>query len=340
MKSAIRYILSLSMVIALFTACSEPEGIERGEMAYMNLSVDQDLLTRATADIGTATHTVNRILVLPFQKVNQSLPDNQAGNFIPAWTFARQWDISSFPSSSLSLKLPVSMTYKVMVIGYNQNDYDFSNPAMASTRIILTNQPTPTTLANFRLTPKAPENVPELFVSYCIASQGSTVIGPVFTPQPGTTISLATTLKRFVSGLGVYVTDIPGYVKSVTLVAERMVKSIQVNDSLPVVVQTPGDLENRVIQKLVPAAGSVKFNVFLLPTRTTNKSMFYLDVEYDSVVERYQIKVPDSAVSQANGIILNPNGAVVISGSYSKINFGFEIRGVINLDDDAWDGIN
>lgn len=325
--------------MTLFVCCSQEEENINVDMSYISFSVNGTLLTRSTTDIGTSTHTVNRILVLPFQKINKDLDNSETDNFVPAWNFARQWDVAGFPASSLVLKLAKSFTYKVLVIGYNQDDYDFNNPGLSSNQIKFTDQPLPTTLDNFILAPVFAGNVPELFVGYCIAIQGNTEIGPVFTPQSGTDIFLSGNLKRFVSGLGVYLRDIPGYVKSISLVAERLVKSVQVNDSLPVAVQTPGDGESRIIQKLVPEAGAVRFNNFLLPIPAANKSMFYLDVEYDSTIERYLIQVPDTEVSQSNGIILLPNGAVTISGSYNNINFGFEINRSINLDDDEWDGL-
>lgn len=341
MRTAIRYISILSVALVFLFACSQPEAKsgQEEDMAFIHLSVHELLQSRAAGDVGTATDSVNRIFVLPFQKLNPALPDNQADNFVPAWNFARQLDVSSFPVQSLILKLPKSFVYKVVIIGYKQADYDFYNPSAASNRIVLTTQPQPTTLANFQFAPKVPESVPELFVCYCTASAGSNVIGPVFTPRDGQDITLSGQLKRFVSGLGVYLTDIPGFVKSVTLVAGGMVKAIRLNDSIPVSAQTPGDGANRIIGKLIPAGGNVRFNVFLLPTLATYQSLFYLDIEYDSITERYQIIVPDSPVSQASHIILLPNGAVTITGSYSKINFGFEIAGSINLDDDKWDGI-
>lgn len=341
MKSGIRYILVLGLFLALFSACSqmEKEDAGRDEFTFIKVSVNGEIQSRASGDVGTAIHSVNRILVIPFQKLNKNLSDNLATNFIPAWNFAHQWDVSSFPAQSLTLKLPKEFTYKVMVIGYNQNDYDFYNPGSASNRISIKNQPLPTTLANFQLAPKSPANVPELFLCYCTASQGSTLIGPVFTPTANQDITLTGTLKRFVSGLGVYLTDIPGFVKSITLRAGRMVKAVQVNDTLPVSVQAPGDGESRIIQKSVPAAGALRFNVFLMPTLATYSTPLFLDIEYDSIVESYPVKVPNSAVSVSNNIILLPNGAVTITGSYTKINYGFEISRSINLDDNVWDGL-
>ncbi len=48
-----------------------------------------------------------------------------------------------------------------------------------------------------------------------------------FTSESGMTMNLNGTLLRVVSGLSVTVSGIPGYIESVTLVAERMVKAIR-----------------------------------------------------------------------------------------------------------------
>lgn len=342
MKSGIQYIASLGLSFLFLFACSKPEVPEQpdSDLARVNVSVSKALDFSALPETKAPVASVNRILVLPFQKLNTSLPDNNASNFIPAWNFAHQWDVNSFPTQSLTLGLPKSFTYKVLVIGYKQSDYDYFNQGAVSNLVELATQPAPTTLANFQLAPKSAWVVPEFYACFLTASQNGTPIGTVFTPGDNTSISLSGQLKRFVSGLSVSVTDIPGYVKSMTLVAEKMVKAVRVNDTIASAVQVSGDNENRVIQKLVPSAGTVNFDVFLLPTLNTNMSKYSLIVEYDSTTETYQIQVPDSEVSQGNSIILLANGRVAISGSYTRINIGFEISRTIDLDDPAWDGIN
>lgn len=342
MKSGIQYIASLGLSFLFLFACSEPEVPEQPDngLAQVNVSVGKAVDFGMLPETRVPSYSTNRILVLPFQKLDTSLPDDNADNYVPAWNFAHQWDVNSFPVQSLTLGLLKSFTYKVMVIGYQQSDYDYYNQGAVSNLVELATQPTPTTLANFQLAPKSAWIVPEFFACFLTASQDGTPIGTVFTPGDNTSISLSGQLKRFVSGLSVTVTGIPGYVKSMTLVAEKMVKAVVVNDTTASAVQVSGDNENRVIQKLVPSAGTVNFNVFLLPTLSTNMSKYSLVVEYDSTTETYQIQVPDSEVSQGNSIILLANGMVNITGSYATINIGFEISRTINLDDPAWDGIN
>lgn len=342
MRRGIRCIGIPGIIVLFLLACSRLEvpGQAGDGLVPIEITVGKAAISEALSGIRAAASPVSRILVLPFQKLNTALPDSRADNFIPAWSFARQWDVNAFPAESLSLKLPKSFTYKVLVIGYRQSDYNYYSPGAAANLVELAVQPVPSSLANFRFMPKSPARVPEFFTCVLTASHNGQSIGTVFTPGETTNISLSGQLKRFVSGLNVSVTNIPGYVKSMTLTAEKMVKSIQVNDTVAVAVQVLGDQDNRVIQKLTPVSGSVNFTTILLPTLSVNKSKYYLIVEYDSTKETYTINVPDSEVSQSNSIILLPNGTVNITGSYSLINIGFEISRTIDLDDDSWDGVN
>ena len=88
-----------------------------------------------------------------------------------------------------------------------------------------------------------------------------------------------------------------------------------------------------------PSSGNLTFSTYILPTFDTNKTGFYLDVEYGAYTQRYTVKVPDSDVSSGNKFTLNPNHAINVTGDYSKINIGFNLSFTINLDDNAWDGL-
>lgn len=335
MKAGIYNILILLTVFLFLSGCS-PAGMENqpeDKVISVGLSLNTDLLTKASVDIGKDTSVVDRILVVPFQKVNVSLPDSRTDNFIPVWNFARQWNVSSFPVQSLKLGLMRGQIYKVLVLGYNHLDYDFYNPSLSTNWVVLNSQPLPTTLANFQLYPKSANQVPEFFTCFCISAGNA-----VFEPQEGGILSGR--LGRVVSGLSVQVTGIPGYVKSVSLVADKMVKAVRVADTTASLVQMPGDNENRVIQTQNVVSGNVKFSNFLLPTGVANKTLLYLDITLGATRQRYTIKLPETDVSVDNQVILMPNSPVKITGDYDKINYGFTISRDINLDDDVWDGLN
>ena len=226
-----------------------------------------------------------------------------------------------------------------MVIGYNSGDFDFNNQASINNKFTIGSATTPTRLDNFHLYPKQPNVIPEFFTTFCTATNNGTSLGTTFTPSSNTNISLTGQLKRLVSGLIVQIAGIPGYVKSLSLSAERMVKATRVSDTIPSLIQTTGDGESRLIQKLVPSNNKVLFSNLLLPTKSNYNTKLYLNVNYGSTTETYMIKVADSAISNGNSISLNPNHVVKIEGSYNKINLGFTLSYTINLDDNKRDGL-
>lgn len=285
-------------------------------------------------------HHVDRVLILPFGKTAENLSNDDA-NFIPAYSLAKQIDVSQFPVTGAVIYLPEKVTHKVLVIGYNRNDYDFTNRTNPANRFDIGSLTSPTTLANFHLSPKAAIIVPEFFIAVAKVSSGTTVLGETFLPeqmQPNG-YTLSGNLNRLVSGLSMSVSNIPSYVKSLTLVAENLTKISKATNAAVLLSQTPGDNENRVLDKKTPDSnGSVTFEKYLLPNSGAGTTRFFLDVELGTSVERYVVKVPDSGISSANQFTLYPNQAVNLTGGYSSINLGFTLGFNINLDDNFWDG--
>lgn len=332
-------ILSILVMGGLLSSCqkTEPGGntVPQG-MAAVEVNISADgLHTRSFANDNT--HHVNRIVVIPFRKISESLP-NDDQNYVPAYTLAVQKDITSFPSGSIVLHLPIQTTYKLLVVGYNQTDYNYNDRSNPANRFDIGSVASPTTLANFHLYPKSPTAVPEFFTCVCMAYSGASPVGTAFRPEQGYTLS--GTLNRIVSGFSLSITNIPTFVKSVSLVAENLTKASKATDASIVLSQTIGDGGNRMIDKKTPSSSwSITFNEYLLPTFSTYATGFFLDVEYGAYTQRYTVKVPDSVVSSGNKFILNPNHAINISGDYSSINIGFNLSFSINLDDNAWDGL-
>lgn len=335
MKSALLY----SIIILVLSGCSLKSESTADQDIRLSLMVGRDNAVMPFLDVGTATQSVNRILIIPFQKLNVNLPDSDSANFIPAWNFIRQYDIDDFPVNSLEIGLPESFTYKVYILGYNRNDYDYHQPMASTNRFDITSQPASVTLAGFRLYPKVSTDIPEFFTCICTASVNGVSAGNVFTLTRNSNITLKGKLQRIVSGLGVYIKNIPAFVNSISLSAGDLVKSIKICTNQPDLVQSAGDGENRVIRELIPQNGTVRFNEFLLPTGITNKTRFYLNVTYGAQNTRYTINVPDSEVSLSQQIILQPNQAVTVSGDFSLTGISFSIDYTINLDDNKWDGL-
>lgn len=337
-----KLVLSLGIFLALLYSCSQPDidGKSVGDEAIeIPLSVGTQLFSRAPSGVVADTHSVNRILVLPFQMVNQALPTSDSTNFVPVWSSARQYDLNALPVNNLKIRLFPSNTYKIMILGYNRNDYDYKQPSVGTNRVYITNQPDPTTLANFRLFPRGANEVPEFFTCFCAVKRNGVAIGTAFQFNKDDTFVLEGELTRLVSGLIFTLTNIPSFITSVTLKAENMVKATRVIDRSVALVQTTGDSEERTIRTLIPVNGQVKFSEYLLPTNTTNPTLLYLDIALGSTVQTYTVTIAGAVLPADSRITLLPNEVVSITGRYDKINYGFVIDRNINLDDDQWDGL-
>lgn len=291
--------------------------------------------TRAPGD---AALSVNRILILPFRKTNEALTDDPA-NFVPEYSSARQLNVSSFPAVATMLNLSAASTYQLVIIGYNQNDYDFANQNSATRKFSIASTVTPATLANLYLQPTNAPIVPELFSCTGTGYLKNTMVGQRF--KPSQVDNVRGTLTRLVSALSLQVNNVPGYVNAMTLTAEQLVTGIRITDATPLTWQTVDDSGTKTLGTKMPVSGSVNFNLYMLPTTTTRNTLLYLDVAYGTgFKERYTVKIPDqTGVVSGNRITFDSNHWVKITGNYSSINLGFTLSGNINLDDNAWDGI-
>ncbi|MDD6210575.1 MAG: hypothetical protein PUB21_08230 [Bacteroidales bacterium] len=339
MKKIIHKSGFLAGIFAIFLSggCSTEEitGIPPGKEASIHFEIgSKESYARAVGDI---TPSVNRILILPFKKIDENAP-NDTANFAPDYNKAKQLDVNSFPVIATIPALSASSTYMMMIIGYNRNDYDFTNQLNPSRRFSIGSVATPATLQNLYLQPVNTPDVPELFS--CIGSGyfQNVMVGNYF--KPTAINNIKGTLIRLVSGLTLDISNVPGYVSSITLVAEQLVSATRAVDGNPLLWQTPQDNGIKTIDKQIPVAGKVSFNKYMLPTLDARKTLFYLDVSYGAFTERYTMKVTDTpGIASGNRITFTPNHWVKITGDYAKINLGFTITGVINLDDNAWDGI-
>lgn len=331
--------LWLLPVLLIMSACAKtddnvPAPGDHKVTVELDLNSTVPLQSRA---IGDNTSTVNRLLILPFQKVNESDPDVET-SFQPNYDLAAQVDVSSFPLTSARLELLSTYSYRVLVIGYNQNDFNYRAPT-SSNKFTIGSSTSPANLSNFYLYPKSAAQVPEFFSVVCTATDNGTNIGSTFKPSPS--VKLSGNLTRKVSAISVTITNVPPLVSSVTLVADHLTQNIKATDGTPLLWQTAYDPTNKLSTKTVPLNGTVVLEAYLLPVTETRKTPLYLDINVGGLIQRYTIKVNDvSGVSSGNQIYFPMNYVVNISGNYSLIDFGFTVTGYINLDDNAWDGIH
>ena len=340
------YGLMATLIVLLLSGCSQEEAIgvasEETIPVELNISYNvlnntshNEVLTRAPGD---ATLSVNRILVLPFQKTNEAAADDPA-NFIPVYSLAKQINVSSFPNVVTKLTLTPATTYRILIIGYNRNDYDFANQSSATRRFNLGSATSPTTLANFYLQLVSPTDIPEFFSCMAVGYMNGQSIGTSFKPEQINNIQ--GTLKRIVSGLTLNLTNIPTYITSVSLIAEQLVTATRATDGTPRTWQTAGDSGLKTFPGQTPVAGKVTFNQYMLGTPDARKTLFYIRIAYGTFSQNYPISIVDSPnVVSGNRIIFTPNHWVQIDGKYINSTLVFILTGTINLDDNAWDGIS
>lgn len=298
------------------------------------------LYTEGTKSIETDPYTVDRILILPLKKINESIVANTGDNFEPDYTAAKQVDISSLVTYVTMLDFTAGSTYAVIVIGYNQADYDFNSQGSPGERFSIGSTTMPALFENLHLLLADAADVPEFFVGTCTSYNGSVPVGAYF--KPDQINLLETTITRISSGLNLEIANVPDSVTSITLIAETLVKGIHPVTFEATVVEDPEDPDNlKTFSSQAPVSGDVSFNHFILPTSDAHKTKFYLDVQSGANTKRFPVIVNDLAgVSSGNSITFTPNDAVKISGDYSKVDFGFIIgTNPINLEDDAWDGL-
>lgn len=331
------YGLIATLIALLMGACSQEEAIgvasEESISVELNISYDK-VFSRAPGD---AALSVNRILILPFQKTDEGLANDDA-NFVPVSNLAKQVDVSTFPNVVTKLALTSAKTYKILILGYNRNDFDYLNQGSVSRRFNI-GSTTTTTLANFHLQSISPVDIPEFFTCITEGYMNGQSVGTSFKPEQIN--SIRGTLNRIVSGFTLDINNIPAYVTSVSLSAEQLVTATKATDGTPTLWQTAGDSGVKLLGSKTPVAGKVNFNQFLLAIPDARKTLFYLDLTIGGTVQRYTMNIADSpSVVSGNRIIFSPNHWVKVSGNFINSTLVFILSDNINLDDNAWDGIN
>lgn len=324
--------LLLGMGIAILSGCSDEESMGKSmeeSTIPVYLTITEGTRTPNDTDV-----SVNRVLILPFRKIDEGLPDSLE-YFVPEYSSARQMDVSPFPAVATMLNLSASSTYRMIIVGYNQSDFNFTDTSGVLQKFSIMSTATPATMKNMYLKPTDVANVPEFFSCAGIGYKGQNMVGQAFKPMQIN--SIKGELRRIVSGLNLQIRNIPGYVKSMTLMAERTVTGIRATDAEPMTWRT----ETKVLETKTSVQKNVDFSLFMLPTGTERSTLLYLDVTYgDAFTERYTVNISDKAgVVSGNKITFVPNQWVKITGDYSALNIGFTLDNEINLDDNAWDGI-
>lgn len=329
------FLLSAAVLLLAGCAREKPGGtVEERADVTVSFTGDGAWFTRALTD----SHTVDRILLIPFTKIDPSGTDTPE-NFTPDMTMIEQIEVSTFPVSA-TLSLSEGLEYRVMAIGYNNFDMDFTVTGLTGHTIGMVFAGSPPTIANLAIGLSAPYPtpyaVPDIFGCYCTDSTMNTTF------VASDNVSLTGELNRYLSGLEVEINNIPEEVTSISLLAEILSSTILVHDQTPILYDVAPDTDNNLLGTQTPSAETVAFDSKQLPTPADFPTKLYLDVTKGDETERFEIKVEDlEGVVLDNAFYLLPNRIISIVGDYDKIDFGFTISigDGINLDDDTWDGL-
>lgn len=330
--------LILGVAVFVLLGCNQYEDINHTDKRRVAVPIEiNNVIKNITKSIETQPHAVNRVLILPFKKIDESIVINEDDNFDLDQTQVKQVEFSGNPTYVTMLELTENSTYKILTIGYNNNDYDINNAGFAEKFNL--QYVTPNILRVFYYESISATDISDLFVTTCTSYNGEMQVGEYFKPEEIKT--LKANLMRSVSGLSLEIANVPTSVTSITLIAERLVQSVFLPDMefLAVIPEFAED-NLKTFSTQTPVGGSVSFNHYLLPTFDINNTRFYLDVMFGTITERYLVIVNDvSGVSLDSRISFYPNQVVKISGNYSDIDEGLILNYSTNLDDDSWDGI-
>lgn len=330
--------LLISLIGSTLLGCVQNEEITQSASKTIAIPIEINRLVKNIArSIDTQPYTVNRVLILPFKKIDETILTNDDNNFNLDQTAIKQVELTGNPTYLTMLELTPGATYKIVAIGYNQNNYDINNPALVKTFDLLYSEPN--LLYSLYYYAMSAAAITDFFTATGMSYTHTTQTGYYFKPENINTLRI--NLTRSVSGLSVEIADIPEYVTSITLVAEKLVQSVSLSNFEALTIQNEtADDKLKTFSTQVPDAGYIHFDHYLLPTFGIHSTRFYLDIQLGSLTERYLIKVNDVAgISSGNKISFYPNQVVKISGSYANINLGFTLNYSINLEDNTWDGI-
>lgn len=337
----IHTVLLLILVFAFTaTSCSDDTFKDDVEGPKDPVAVRFDIgMSGTSTRVFDNTHNINRVLILPFVKTDEILVNSEL-TFTPLYNFARQIDVTSFPACGIELLLPdKSKTYTVLVVGYNRNDYDFNNRSNPANKFDLSNAGIPANLSNTNITLNQGGASPELFMCQLHAFSGTTDQGVYFKPEQG--YDLSGTLTRMVGGISVQLTNVPDYVSSIKLRAEKVSNNIKLTNSYTQSMLSAAG--GYVLGTAAPVNNTVSIDSYIMPVYhnlITYTTKLYLDVSYGTTVQTYSVRVLQSSVLKTD-FSFKSNEVTQFSGDYQTVlAFGFLAEITIELDDTAWDGIH
>lgn len=276
-----------------------------------------------------ATHSVDRILVIPFNKTGA---DTTAASYTPDMSQIVQYDVAAF-EYEVSTKLLRGKTYKILVLGYNSADYDYYDRLSGSNKFELDYMAT--SLEDFALTIVPPDGVSpiascEIFKGFATIADGSDYF------VAGENNEIKCTLQRMVGGFSITLNDIPSDAEYVLLAANGLSYGAMLGgDESPISSTSDEDM----LALLTPSEGTISFDIYLFSCAGAS---FQIQVGVSGFqLPVYTIVATNPATGETLDIFpIVANEAYNLSGSYNDFKFVIDIGPSVGLDDDEWDGYN
>ncbi len=316
-----RMVAALILGTCLLWSCQsdpdwgDPVGID------MRIGADNVINTRAFSNDDPLS--VDRILVMPFTK-SDGLEENNA-NYMAAPELAVQLDVDNFPVEDLKIFLSPMSTCKLVVLGFNRQDYDHYNRDPQTDDIVIgyAGSLYDLNIEDMMTGNLSPQNA-ELFYD----------MSEPFRPGSGTSVSA--TLVRMVGGLSVTLTNVPDGVEL------RLYHTSAFASRWKPIDRTAADNYTQTgYYQMTTAGGVSSYSRFYFPTGGTPLTM---EIEAVDTATREQIARVRVATSGGTEFNMVANQAINLSGDYRSVILGQELFVAnpgdtgINLDDDVWDG--
>ena len=307
-------------VCMLWSCQSGPDWSDPVEID-MRIGADNVIDTRAFSDDDPLS--VDRILVIPYTKSN-ALPEDNA-NYTAAPDLVVQMDVDLFPVEDIKVLLSPLSTCRLVVLGFNRQNYDFYNQDPQTDDIVINYEGSLSDLSieDMMTGNLSPQNT-ELFYD----------VSDPFRPGSGTSVSA--TLVRMVGGLSVTLTSVPDGVDT------RLYHTSSFVSRWMAIGRTAADNYTQTgYYQMTTAGGVSSYSRFYFPTGGTPLTM---EIEAVDTATREQIARVRVATSGGNEFNLAANQAINLSGDYRSVILGQELFVAnpgdtgINLDNDNWDG--
>ncbi len=294
----------------------------------MRVGADNVIGTRAFSNDDPLS--VDRILVLPFTKNNALAEANS--NYRAAPELALQMDVEQFPVENLKIRLSPLSTCRLVVLGFNRQNYDFYNRAPATDDIVIDYGGS---LADLSIEDRAASNntpqTAELFFD----------ISDPFTPGSGTTVSAL--LARVVGGLSITLTYVPDGVET------RLYHNTPLTTRWMVVGGTAADnfdTQDSYYTMTDMGGGVSYYSRYYFPTADTPITMELEAADRSAQPTDPPIGRVPVATAAGGEFTIEANRATNLSGDYRQVILGQELfvanpsDAGIHIDDDNWDGVD